>query len=151
MERKKIGQRSGSLRMTLLLWRPGFAIIKMHPRVILSLIHVLCSVSSNHTYLHIWLSSLFNSYQIKRSGPSCSVSEMQNEELRKMSFCCMFKKKKEKRKGINLLSVFILLCSLFIWLWPRDDFISKIPRLYGPHFVRHVADTLFIINDGSFW
>lgn len=32
-----------------------------------------------------------------------------------------------------------------------DDFIMKNPRLYCPYFVYYMADTLFIIKDGSIW
>lgn len=48
--------------------RGQFRIIKTHPRLLLSLIHSCCSVSSNHTFVHIWPSSSWSSRDVKKKG-----------------------------------------------------------------------------------
>lgn len=56
--------------------KAGFAVIKTHPRVLLSLIYFCFSVSSNHTFFSIWLSSQFNQSPDKMLGVCCSFPGM---------------------------------------------------------------------------
>lgn len=81
MTRKKVGQKKRRISDDdSAAEKAGFSVIKTHPRVLLSLIYFCFSVSSNHTFFSIWLSSQFNQSPDKMLGVCCSVPGVEDNK-----------------------------------------------------------------------
>lgn len=133
--------------MTLLLWKPGSQQLRQTPGCFcLSFpftFAIVCLLITPFSTSGLHLNLI--SYQIKCQESGCSCPQMQGKELMYFLYISHV-----QRQFIPLSATFILPSSPSGFS-PRDIFIIKFQCFYSPYFVYHMADILFIINDGSIW